>query len=393
MAGAVESTSVDQVAELQPGASLLRGQYRIEHFLGSGGFGMTYLASDSLKRRVVIKECFPQAMCRRDGDRVLSRSSREVKQFRGIVRHFIREAHRLAKLDHPNIVGVHQVFEDNDTAYMALDFIDGPDMFDSLENKDRRLPPEQIKQLLVTLLDAIGYTHNNGLLHCDISPDNILMASDGHPVLIDFGAAREARTGSNRVLSSLRVVKDGYSPQELYLSGSEQGPYSDLYALGATFYHLIAGRRPPKSQARLASIATDKVDPYKPLGRLKASRGFEKDFILAIDRALSVLPADRFQSAEEWIFAIDREKRKAAAIAKAQSDEGMVSAIRRMVEETQVEDEEDGSEADAPAAAGGSPDIHATPDNRSSEQTGTLLRRCVALLFGKSRDAREEVGS
>ena len=286
--------------ELKPGTALLRGQYTIEKFLRMGGFGITYLARDSLDRTVVIKECFPNAMCRRNGTRVAPRSRVQHNEFRSIVKLFVREAWSLSKLTHPNIVGVHQVFEDNETAYMALDFVDGLDLMHTIEDESLRLPPEQVRTILTKMLDAIGYVHNQDILHRDISPDNILIdRQSGNPVLIDFGAAREEVSKVNRVLSELRVVKDGYSPEEFYVNGSQQGPASDLYALAATFYHVISGVTPPSSQKRLFAIATQQPDPFVPLD--PATCGYDAAFVGAINTALSVLPKDRIQRAETWL--------------------------------------------------------------------------------------------
>lgn len=349
-----------QSAELQPGSTLLQGQYTIDRFLNSGGFGITYLARDSLNRPVVIKECYPQTMCHRIGANVYSRSEQQRAQFKSIVRHFVREAHRLATLDHPNIVGVHQVFEDNETAYMALDFVDGDDLSDNLDHAWQIINPGNVKSLLLTLLDAVSFVHSNGLLHCDISPDNILVDQQGKPVLIDFGAARENKTATGRVLSSLMVVKEGYSPQEFYLKGSDQGPYSDLYALAASFYHLISGQCPPNSQIRLAALAGQKPDPYQPLGNLKQAAGYGKEFTQAIDRALQLLPENRFQSAEEWTLCIDASKRKEAALALAQSDEGIACSIRKLVAEANVEPDSELEPA---------PEVQPEPEERAKQET------------------------
>jgi tRNA A-37 threonylcarbamoyl transferase component Bud32 len=287
------------VDELKPGTKLMHGQYTIESFLNAGGFGITYLAKDSLDRKVVIKECFPGAFCRRSRYVVQARSRAHQNELKSIVRLFVQEARSLAKLNHPNIVGVHQVFEDNETAYMALDFVTGRDLLDTIEDPNHGLNATQIKSILKEVLGAVGFIHDQGILHRDISPDNILINKDFHPVLIDFGAAREEATKQSRVLSALRVVKDGYSPQEFYIAGSEQSPSSDLYALGASFYHLINGDVPPNSQARLAAIASGEPDPYEPLvGRFDE---YEPSFLTAIDKALAVLPKDRVQSAKEWI--------------------------------------------------------------------------------------------
>jgi serine/threonine protein kinase len=144
----------------------------------------------------------------------------------------------------------------------------------------------------------VEFIHQAGILHRDISPDNILIDQNGNPVLIDFGAATEQVVRATRVLTGRRVVKDGYSPQEFYLTGAEQGPWSDLYALGATFYMLITGKAPPESQRRLARVAEGSGDPYVPLaGRFK---GYPPGFLEAIDKAVSVLPKDRIASAPDW---------------------------------------------------------------------------------------------
>ncbi len=291
------------VDELKPGTKLMHGQYTIDRFLNAGGFGITYLAKDSLDRKVVIKECFPGAFCRRSRYVVQARSRAHQNELKSIVRLFVQEARSLAKLDHPNIVGVHQVFEDNETAYMALDFVEGRDLLDTIEDPNHGLTPPQIKKILKEVLGAVGFIHDQGILHRDISPDNILINEQLHPVLIDFGAAREEATKQSRVLSALRVVKDGYSPQEFYIAGSEQSPSSDLYALAASFHHLIAGDVPPNSQARLAAIASGEPDPYVPL--IGNYDDYEDDVLAAIDKALAVLPKDRLQSAQDWINMMD----------------------------------------------------------------------------------------
>ncbi|MGB4908514.1 MAG: serine/threonine-protein kinase, partial [Tabrizicola sp.] len=289
----------DLIDELQPGAKLLKGQYTITRYINSGGFGITYLAKDSLDRDVVIKECFPSSVCRRSKVVVAARSRAHTAELRSIVQLFVREARNLAKIVHPNIVAVHQVFEDNGTAYMAIDFIDGLDLQQVIDGEGPRLSTDHIVKITEKLLHAVGFIHDNDMLHRDISPDNVLIDQTGEPILIDFGAARDKASQSNRAMSALRVVKDGYSPQEFYIAGSEQGPWSDLYALGATLYHLISGDAPINGQARLAALAEDRTDPYSPLtGRFA---GFPKGFLEAIDRAMSTLPKQRLQSARDWL--------------------------------------------------------------------------------------------
>jgi serine/threonine protein kinase len=295
--------------ELKPGTRLLGGQFTIDSFLNAGGFGITYLARDSLDRRVVVKECFPSSFCRRAGTTVAPRTRQREDDFRSVVRLFVQEALTLSRLQHDNIVKVFQVFEDNDTAYMAMEYIDGPDLLETVEGTAPALSPEQIRTILEQMLDAVGHVHQQGVLHRDISPDNILLdRNTGRPVLIDFGASRKDVTRKSRALSGLRVVKDGYSPQEFYIGGSLQGPNSDLYALAATFCHLATGTTPKTSQERLSAIASRQGDPQPPvMGRAK---GYPVEFLKAIDKGMSIFPRDRFQSVAEWQAALRSDVRR-----------------------------------------------------------------------------------
>ncbi len=324
---------------LKPGTELLHGQFRIEKFLNAGGFGMTYLARDSLDRIVVIKECFPSSMCCRNNGNVMARSRQHQAEFDAVVKHFGAEARRLSKLQHDNIVGIHQVFEDNLTAYMALDFVRGRDLLDTIEDPKMQLHPRDVKDILLKCLEAVHYIHTNDVLHRDISPDNILIDGKGNPVLIDFGAAKEEATRASRALSALHVVKDGYSPHEFYIAGSTQDASSDLYSLGATFYHVLTGEAPPDSQARVSAIAADRPDPYRPVSGNFPQ--FEDAFLHAIDKALSVFPPDRIQSAREWMELVDTERRRSAALAQAELDRQIELSISRLVQETNKQVEAD----------------------------------------------------
>lgn len=318
--------------ELPPGTTLCFGQYEIVRFLNSGGFGITYLALDSLGRKVVIKECFPGAMCHRAGRHLSLRSPSYEMDFERVVELFEREARALAQLQHPSIVGVHQIFKDNGTAYMALDFVPGSDLLQVLEETPRRLGPVEVRRITTVLLDALAYVHRNGILHRDISPDNILLSSDGNPVLIDFGAAREDATRASRILSRVQTVKDGYSPQEFYLAskGAQEVP-SDLYALAATIHHLITGAPPPNSTLRLAAVAEGSADPYEPIrGRVD---GYDPHFLGAIDRCLSVFARDRLKSAEAWLDEIDETRRRRAQALRVEEDEEIERRISQLVSE------------------------------------------------------------
>lgn len=304
-----------QTQFLPSGTSLLHGQYKIKGYLNCGGFGVTYVALDSRKRTVVIKECFPSELCFRSGSAMRARSPKYAKDLKSLVGSFVSEAYTLADMRHDNIVRVHQIFEENDTAYMSMDFIDGPDLLDILEFAGDSLTPQHVQEMTLKLLDAIQYIHNRGLLHRDISPDNILVDQTGEAILIDFGAARPRSKAGTDNITRLKCVKDGYSPQEFYVEGSAQGPYSDLYSLAASIHHVICGHAPADGQSRLSALAANRPDPYVPLvGRVS---GYPKSFLQAIDKALSVMPADRLQTADEWMnFISSRSVSKPSALSK-----------------------------------------------------------------------------
>ncbi|WP_282181879.1 protein kinase domain-containing protein [Aliiroseovarius marinus] len=288
-----------QIAALQPGEKLLRDQYEILRFLNNGGFGITYLARDSLDRNVVIKECFPGALCRRVGNNVEASDPAYEEDLRSIIGLFIQEARNHARLVHPNIVNVHQVFEDNQTAYIAMDLINGGDLLDYVQDKSNDVTPDFIVKVTEKMLSAVSFIHDNGMLHRDISPDNILIDEDGQPVLIDFGAARERAANRSAALLTLRVIKDGYSPHEFYARGADQDATSDLYVLAATLYHAISGERPVDGKSRLDAFNAGEKDPYVPLsGRFD---GYPDGFLSALDKAMEVHIVNRPQSALEWL--------------------------------------------------------------------------------------------
>ncbi len=326
----MEPDHTPQGDELPPGSALCGGQYVIDQYLNAGGFGVTYLARDSLGRCVVIKECFPSAMCYRANQTVCVRSQGNAVEFDAILELFEKEARALACLQHPYIVGVHQYFRDNGTAYMAMDFVEGRTLLDLIETDPDRLTPDVVKALLGQLLQALSYIHRNDILHRDISPDNILVDDDNLPVLIDFGAAREDATRVSRVLSKLQTVKDGYSPQEFYLAGSDQTYASDLYALAATFFHVIMGKAPPSSQTRMAAAARKAADPLADIPRIDS---YDPSFVAAIWTCLGLFPKDRLPNAEAWQEAMDEGLRQRKLLQAAERDQSLDRTVSQLVRE------------------------------------------------------------
>ena len=329
------SKTADTDEDLRAGTQLLRGQYDIYGPLAKGGFGITYLARDSLDRKVVIKECFPHAFCIRIGSNVAPAKPHLAPEFDRIVRQFKSEALRLAALTHPRIVSVHQVFEENGTAFLAMEHIQGDDLFTIVEDQPDRLNAAMIKSLLIEALDAVEYIHQQGLLHRDLAPDNVLLSADGHVTLIDFGAATELCTSGHEEDGKLLLVKDGYSPYEFYCDGAQDAS-SDLYALAATFHYMITGYSPPDSHSRMATIEAGQRDPFVPL--TADAWGIDQAVLSSINLALSMDRDTRPGSAFEWLDLLEGTQAEAAApvspAAAMWSDPTIADEIAQLVSTT-----------------------------------------------------------
>ncbi len=240
--------------ELPAGWPLLGGQYEITRLIAAGGFGITYLARDTLGRDVAVKECFPLGLAQRAAatHTVSATSAGMSEHFETARAQFLREARMLAALRHPNVVHVQTLFEENGTAYMAMDFIHGRDLQEEIVAGT--IPPPRVLDLARDLLGALEYVHAQSILHRDIKPQNIRIDRFGVPMLIDFGAARAETQARSRMAGTFRVVTDGYSPHEFYVSGAAQGPHSDLYALAATLHHVITGAAPVAADERASRL-------------------------------------------------------------------------------------------------------------------------------------------
>jgi serine/threonine protein kinase len=267
-------------------------EYRLESVLGSGGFGMTYLAYDTnLELKVAIKEYLPVELAVRapDGCIVPISSGTEYNYKWGLDR-FLQEARLLAKFSHPNIVTVGRYFEANGTAYMVMNYESGV----SLSQMLRRIPEpdeELLLRILIPLLDGLHAVHMAGFLHRDIKPSNIFIRDTGVPVLLDFGAARLAIGSSTHTITS--ILTPGYAPLEQYSKDGNQGPWTDIYSLAAVFYRAVVGDNPPDVVTRL------KDDPVLP-ALIAARVRFSTGFLHAIHRGLEVDEKKRPQSVPEW---------------------------------------------------------------------------------------------
>ncbi|MEQ1577433.1 MAG: serine/threonine-protein kinase [Hyphomicrobium sp.] len=278
---------------LQSGTELA-GDYRIDRVLGAGGFGITYLADEiALNRLVTIKEYFPSDFAARTaGFDAAPRSEQCASDYRWGLDRFIEEAQTLAKFSHPNIVRVYRYFRANNTGYMVLHFEEGQSLKAWLKSLGRAPRQKELDQIVAPLLDALDSIHRSDFLHRDIAPDNIIIRKDGQPVLIDFGSARGEIAAHSKTVSAL--VKPGYSPYEQYAETSrQQGAWTDIYALGATLYHAVTGKRPPDSPSRMVK---DEMIP----AREAAVGGYRASFLKAIDKSLALSVDARPQSVAEW---------------------------------------------------------------------------------------------
>ena len=267
-------------------------EYRIDGVLGEGGFGITYLATDvHLNANVAIKEYLPQDIVFRASDGVVSpMASEHLSRYKQGLTSFLVEARTLASFRHRAIVRVARFFEANHTAYMVLEVEKGEPL-KTWWPQHKPVPEKTLVELLLPLLDGLAAVHKAGFLHRDIKPDNIqVRASDGSLVLLDFGSAGQTAAVASH---GLVVVTPGYAPLEQYGLG-EQGPWTDLYALGATLYWAVAGKKPPDAETR-------KADPKAYSRAVEAGRDVYGDaFLRAIDWALHTDPAKRPRSVAEF---------------------------------------------------------------------------------------------
>ena len=279
--------------QLQPGTTLCGGKYRIERVLGQGGFGITYLAVQTgLNRRVAVKEFFMKDLCNRDETTsqvsVPSIGSRElVERFR---QKFLKEAQTIAAFDHPNIVRIYDISEENGTAYYVMENIDGGSL------TDQTMPMSDDKALayIRQIAAALKYIHSHNVLHLDVKPSNILLRRNGDAVLIDFGISKRYDEEGGQTSSTPAGLSKGYAPLEQYNQGLQTfSPATDVYSLGATLYKLVTGETPPE-----ASIVNEEGLPDRPAN-------VSTTVWNAITKAMQPRRKDRPQTIEAFMKLLD----------------------------------------------------------------------------------------
>jgi serine/threonine protein kinase len=276
------------------------GDYEIQKVLGEGAFGITYLAKNKkLDTLVAIKEFLPNVIAIREGDyTVHAKSQKDEDNFTWAADRFIQEAKILAKFEHPNLVQILFCFKANNTAYIIMEYEQGQSL-EKLLKEGKTFTEEELLRIFLPLLDGLELVHQSDYIHRDIKPENIYFRDSDHSlVLIDFGSARY--DVSNRSQAVTAIVTPGYAPFEQYeTNGKRQGPWTDIYALGAVLYRIISRKTPIASSERISVLYRKRPDPLTPAVEI-GSGVYSKQFLESIDWALTINEDERPQSVTSW---------------------------------------------------------------------------------------------
>lgn len=281
---------------LSPGTRI--EAYEINNVLGVGGFGVTYRAYDhTLQRDVALKEYLPTGLAVRtpDGTTVTPKSESDAESYDYGLKRFLDEARTLAKFREPNIVRVLGYMEAHGTAYFVMDYEDGESLSARLK-KAGTVSEDELRGIMVPILRGLRAVHAQRFLHRDIKPANIYLRRDGSPVLLDFGAARLALGEQSRAMTGM--VTPGYAPFEQYFSRGKQGPWTDIYGIGATIYHCVTGLAPVAATERVAAIQDGEVDPIGDVTKLITHK-YTEPFLRAVKWMLQPNAKDRPQTVNE----------------------------------------------------------------------------------------------
>lgn len=281
---------------LADGFRLHDGRYEVQKMLGHGGFSITYLAQDHLQNRVVaVKEFFPPGCVRHEDGRLQPLSALPA-QHRRALDTITREAHTLQQFRHSAIVPVLEVWQENNTAYLSMEWIEGRNLKELLDTHRGPLDQNQALPIIRQIGDALRDIHNAQILHYDLKPENILVRPNGEAVLIDFGLAQSFDDDKEQAAlvthTSALVATPGYAALEQYSHHAQRGPYTDVYGLASTLFHALSGQAPPSSADRAAGV------PLPSLHDLNAA--ISPPLAAAIQAAMALAPSDRPQNVEQW---------------------------------------------------------------------------------------------
>ena len=301
-----------------PCGTELADKYTVGKVLGQGGFGITYIGwNNMLETRVCIKEYFPDGAAIRDrtlGTTVNWYNGANAERNRKGYESFVTEARKAARLrDLPSVVKVWDVFQANETAYIVMDFIEGVSLKDHLIQTGKPLTEDECVEFFGPVMTSLTEVHKRGIIHRDISPDNLMLRPDGKLVLLDLGAAKDLNNGSGQ--SSFVVARRGFSPLEQYTHKSKIGPWTDVYALCATILYCITGKLLPEPLERYSGKTVD-------------MSGLAPGFARALENGLAIEPGKRTQSMEEL-----KEQLEAAVTVKEQRKERLTSHYDRQENE------------------------------------------------------------
>ena len=282
-----------------PMGTVLNGRYLTGRALGQGGFGITYLAYDTqLQAKVAVKEYMPGELAARMGTTVSVFAESKTEDFTYGVERFQEEARTLAKfIGHSNIAGVSSCFDENNTSYFVMDYIEGVSFKSYIANAGGRVSVDEALNVMIPVLRALTAVHAEGFIHRDVTPDNIYISRDGNVKLLDFGSARYSIGDKSKSLDV--ILKVGYAPKEQYIRRGRQGPYTDVYSCAACLYGALTGVLPPESLDRLEQ------DELVPVSQVLPDIPEWLD--RAILKGLAVQPEDRFQSAAEFLDAVENQ--------------------------------------------------------------------------------------
>jgi serine/threonine protein kinase len=296
--------AIEHRNSLQPEYSL--HEFTILDILGQGGFGITYLARDNnLNRLVAIKEYLPMDMAVRENNASIQPVSNEYgERYNCGLKRFIEEARTLARFKHPNIVQVYSVFTDNNTAYMVMEYERGESLPATLK-QEKTLAENELRKILLPILDGLEHVHTAGFIHRDIKPANIFIREDSNPVLLDFGSARQSLYSQTATMTTM--FSPGFAPFEQYTGRSiNQGPWTDIYGLGATLYKAITGRAPADAMDRGEALLQTDRDIYVSIEEI-SPQGCSSAFLRAIDEALRFRPSQRPISISAWLTLLNKD--------------------------------------------------------------------------------------
>lgn len=360
-----------------PSYTILAGKYLLGRVLGEGGFGITYIAWDLNREcRVAIKEYFPSGLATRDtrfgdGEALTIMPGEKAAYYRNGLKNFAEEGKNLARFQElPGIVSVRDFFQDNGTAYIVMDYVEGKNLKQYLrehyEKNGEHAPmaEDQILEMMRPVLQALSEIHKAGIIHRDISPENIICGSDGKITLIDFGAARVATGNETRSLTIM--LKHGYAPPEQYQSHGRQGAWTDIYAICATMYHMMSGYLPAESIDRVFEDSLPELNVLNPQ--------ISKTVSDIIKKGMSVRIEDRYQTVEEMCqFLYSRE-----VVEEEKEEPQYTDPIASVKDEIGSREEETVHTSEKAkvekAIYSGNPATEINKDKRSEEQEKVIVR-------------------